>query len=99
MLVQLLLQLIVLTREYEFECVFFIFWLALFGIFSRVGNLSVYMGAHNMPPGGDLNFVARFAGDVVIHEGWNRSILLHDIALIRFEVAVPLSGKYHLHEI
>uniref|UniRef100_A0AAR5PUT3 Peptidase S1 domain-containing protein n=1 Tax=Dendroctonus ponderosae TaxID=77166 RepID=A0AAR5PUT3_DENPD len=59
----------------------------------RVGNLSVYMGAHNMPPGGDLNFVARFAGDVVIHEGWNRSILLHDIALIRFEVAVPLSAS------
>nr|QGT40996.1 Chy2d [Tomicus yunnanensis] len=59
----------------------------------RVGNISVFMGAHNMPPGGDLNIVARFAGDVVIHEGWNRAILLHDIALIRFEVAVPLSAS------
>ncbi|XP_048523213.1 transmembrane protease serine 9 [Dendroctonus ponderosae] len=59
----------------------------------RVGNLSIFMGAHNMPPGGDLNIVARFAGDVVIHEGWNRSILLHDIALVRFEVAVPLSAS------
>lgn len=47
-----------------------------------------------MPPGGDLNIVARFAGDIVIHEGWNRSLLLHDIALVRFEVAVPLSGKW-----
>lgn len=46
-----------------------------------------------MPPGTASYVTNRSSDDVIMHEGWNRAILLHDIAIVRFETPVPLSGK------
>ncbi|XP_066245186.1 brachyurin-like isoform X2 [Euwallacea similis] len=59
----------------------------------RNGNVTIYLGAHNMPPSNDPNVVNVSSGDIVIHPDWYRPTLLHDVAIVRFQKPVPLNAN------
>jgi len=61
---------------------------------NRVGNITIFLGAHRMLPlANESAAVNVSSGDVVIHPSWHRPTLLHDIAIIRLSEAVPLSAS------
>lgn len=61
-------------------------------IFSRVGNVTIHFGAHNIPPTNDPNVVSVSSNDILIHPEWYPPTLLHDVALVRFSEPIEFNG-------
>lgn len=59
--------------------------------------MTITLGGHNFPATNDPHAIAVSSGDVVIHPNWTRSVLLHDIAIVRFHDPVPISGKFMIN--
>lgn len=47
-----------------------------------------------MPPTNEPHAISVSSDDVVIHPGWARPVLVHDIALVRLSEPLTLNGKY-----
>ncbi|XP_050306278.1 transmembrane protease serine 9-like [Anthonomus grandis grandis] len=64
--------------------------------FSPSSNVTVYLGAHNMPPKDSDDVLTLYTDDVVVYPGWHRPTLLHDIGLVRLKEPVELTDKYNV---
>lgn len=51
-------------------------------------------GAHTIPPADDTNVIVISTNDVLTHPLWVRPMMVHDIALVRFNNPVPINGNF-----
>ncbi|KAL1512811.1 hypothetical protein ABEB36_002335 [Hypothenemus hampei] len=60
---------------------------------NTVNNITIWFGIHNLPPNQQAHGVSVSTRDIILHPGWTRSILLHDIALIILPQTLQLTNN------